>query len=73
MIKLPKHLSDIIIHHYYGDKASGEIFISEDGGHVTLDLYVVPGKTVEHINLNFIATKSNVTFEEIINDEQANS
>lgn len=39
-----------------------------DAGQFVADIYVKPNRTIQGINLNFIATKTGVSFEEVITD-----
>lgn len=52
----------------YFDKI--EYFYDEDGN-LCADVWYTPPKPIEYINLNFIASRSNVTFEEICGSNTA--
>lgn len=40
-----------------------------DRGKDALDIYIIPNKPVEYIKLNVIVANSNISFDEVINDQ----
>lgn len=57
-------LERLVEAHMSGDINIYQVDVDLEEGR--LDLYIHPTKTIEYIKLDFVATRSNVTFDEIV-------
>lgn len=54
-LAIMKHMGKIVDFSYTVDAANGKV-----------DIWVTPAKPIEYIKLDFVAVRSNVSFEEVV-------
>jgi hypothetical protein len=61
-----QYITDLYRAYARGDIKNFKIVWSTTNDELIADIFITPAKTVPYINLNFVAVKTGITFDEVI-------